>query len=77
MVTAQYPFGYEGFEDREEATDLHPIHEVLQSYCERSLHSFAEIGQDEFMKIESHVAECDACLMVLINERIELLADAE
>ena len=73
----EYPLGFEGFGDREEATDLHPTNEVLQSYCERSLRSFAEIGQDEFMKIESHVAECDACLMVLIKERIQLLADAE
>ena len=73
----EYPLGFEGFGDRKEATDLHPTNEVLQSYCERSLHSFAEIGQDEFMKIEGHVAECDACLMVLIKERIQLLADAE
>ena len=77
MVTVEYPFGFEGFEDRKEATGVHPTHETLQSYCERSLHSFAEIGQDEFMKLESHVAECDACLMVLINDRIQLLADAE
>jgi len=76
VVTAEYPFGFEGFGDREEVTNLHPSDEVLQSYCERSLHSLAEIGQDEFMKIESHVAECDACLMVLINKRIQLLAEA-
>jgi len=74
---AEYPFGFEGFGDREAATDLHPSDVVLQSYCERSLHSFAEIARDESMKIESHVAECDACLMVLINKRIQLLAHAE
>ena len=73
----EYPFGFEGFEDQEGVADLHPTHHELQSYCERSLRSFAEIGQDEFMKIESHMSECDSCLMVLIKERIQLLADAE
>jgi hypothetical protein len=77
VVTVEYPFGFEGFGDRKEPTDLHLTDEVLKSYCERSLHTFAEIGQDEFMKIEGHVAVCDVCLMVLINKRIELLADAE
>jgi hypothetical protein len=68
-----YPFGFEGFEDPEGNADLHPAHEELQSYCERSLRSFAEIDQDEFVKIESHVADCDSCQMVLINARIRLL----
>jgi hypothetical protein len=69
----EYPFGFEGFEDGEGVADLHPTNQELQSYCKRSLHSSAEIGQDEFMKIESHVSECDACLMVLITGRIHLL----
>jgi hypothetical protein len=68
-----YPFGFEGFENQEGDADLHPTHDELQSYCERSLRSFAEIGQDEFMKIESHVCNCDSCQMELINTRIHIL----
>jgi hypothetical protein len=71
----KYPFGYEGFEDREDVAGLHFTADELQSYCRRSLRSFAEIGQDEFLKIESHISECDSCLMVLINARIHLLDD--
>ena len=67
-----YPFGFDGFEGGE---DLHPNHQELQSYCERSLRSTAEIGQDEFMKIESHMSNCDSCLMMLINARIRLLGN--
>ena len=72
-VSVQYPFGFEGFEDREGVADVHPNHQELQSYCERSLRSPAEISRDEFMKIESHVSACDSCLIVLINERVRLL----
>jgi hypothetical protein len=67
-----YPFGFEGFEDKEDISELHPTHLELQSYCERSLHSLAEIGEDEFMKMERHVSDCDSCLMVMIRERIRL-----
>jgi hypothetical protein len=71
-----YPFGFEGFESREGATDLHPTYLVLQSYCERSLHSFAEIDRHEFMTIENHVSQCDSCLLALINDRIQRVAES-
>jgi hypothetical protein len=72
----EYPFGFEGFEAREGSSDLHPTTLELQSYCDRSLHSFADIGRDEFMKIENHAFQCDSCLMTLINDRIQQVADS-
>jgi hypothetical protein len=72
-----YPFGFEGFENQEGDSDNHPTYEELQSYCDRSLRSFAEIGQDEFMKVEGHVSICDSCLLVLINARIHLLHQSD
>jgi hypothetical protein len=72
----EYPFGFEGFEDaedREGGKDPHPTHQELQSYCERSLHSFAEVDLDEFMKIESHVSDCDSCLLAMVKARMDLL----
>jgi NAD-dependent SIR2 family protein deacetylase len=68
-----FPFGFEGFENTESDADLHPTHGELESYCERSFRCFAEVGQDEFMKIESHVSDCDSCQMALIHARIHLL----
>jgi hypothetical protein len=62
-----YPFGFEGFEDWQSTGGPHPTHVELQSYCERSLGFFSEMNQDEYMKIESHVLECDSCFMVLIK----------
>jgi hypothetical protein len=60
-VNMAYPFGFEGFENQEGDADSHPTHNELQSYSEKSLRSFAEIGQDEFLKMESHVSSCDCC----------------
>ncbi len=74
----EYPFGFEGFENFEahkEVADLHPSSEELQSYCERSFRSLAEVGQDEFMKIESHVSECDSCLVELVKMRTRLIRE--
>jgi hypothetical protein len=60
-----YPFGFEGFEDREGAEgDPHPTQQELQSYCEKHAHTLGESDQDE-LKIENHVASCDYCLMAL------------
>jgi hypothetical protein len=62
----EYPFGFEGFENRESPEDdPHPTHQELQSYCERHGHALEESGQDEFVKIEKHMASCDYCLMAL------------
>jgi hypothetical protein len=69
-MNMEYPFG---FEEQKGAADIHPTHQELQTYCERSLSSSAEIGHDEFMKVESHLCECDSCRLVLTNARITFL----
>ncbi|MEP7352055.1 MAG: hypothetical protein ABI824_02365 [Acidobacteriota bacterium] len=68
-----YPFGPQELEDDLQGRDEHPTHEEMQSYSERTLRSFAEIGQDEFLKFEQHASECDNCLLTLIETRIQLL----
>ena len=75
-MNMEYPFGFEGFGDEGGTSDHHPSYQELQSYCERSLHSLEKIDEHEFMWVETHVSRCDSCLMVLINERLDLL-DAE
>ena len=61
-----YPFGFEGFENREGAEDdPHPTDLELQSYCERHSCTLEEGDQTKFMKVESHLASCDHCLMAL------------
>jgi hypothetical protein len=70
-----FPFGFEGFEDQEDKAELHPTRQELESYCKRFLCSAAEVGQDEFMKMESHLSMCDSCLLTSIDARLRLIRD--
>jgi hypothetical protein len=70
-----FPFGFEGFENQEDNPESHPTREELLSYSERSLRSAAEVGQDEFMRMETHLSVCDSCLLVSINARLRLIRD--
>jgi hypothetical protein len=71
----KYPHGFEGFEPQEDRLGIHPTPQDMQSYCKASLNSFAEMGQDEFTKIEGHVAGCESCLSTLVAARLEMLGE--